>query len=252
MRAMRYLSRAVAAAFLLTVLSASLPAQEGKNIRTILIVKVKPDRRGDWQAASKDFIALKKKAGSDEYFTTWSSETGPDEYAIVWYSAKWKELDEEQDPRTKDVAGELSSLFARFDGATESMEVWVDEMQPDMVYHSGGAIPKMVRTSRTRVVSDKMDAVLAAFRNDLVPGMKKAGVSDFGVAVARFGTAANEIHTFAALNAWAEFDSPWGMEKAVGADGYKAFLSKVRPNIVATEFDVWRYKPELSFQPEAK
>jgi len=251
MRAMRYLSRAVAAAFLLTVLSVSLPAQEGKNIRTILIVKVKPERRGDWQAASKDFIALKKKAGSDEYFTTWSSETGPDEYAIVWYSAKWKEFDQEQDPKTKDVAGELGSIFARFDGATESMEVWVDEMQPDMVYHSGGAIPKMVRTSRTRVAADKMTEVLAAFRSDWVPGMKKAGVSDFGLAVARFGTVSNEIHTFAALNAWAEFDSPWGMEKA-GAEAYKAFLAKVRPNTVATEFDVWRYKPELSFQPEAK
>ena len=134
MKAMRYLSRAVAAAFLLTLLSASLPAQEGKNIRTILIVKVKPDRIGDWQAAAKDFAAMKKKAGSDEYFTVWSSETGPYEYAVVWHVAKWKEFDED-DPKTKDVAADVARLLARLDGATESLETWVDEIQPDLGFH---------------------------------------------------------------------------------------------------------------------
>jgi quinol monooxygenase YgiN len=249
---MRYLSRAVAAAFLLTVLSASLPAQEAKNIRTILIVKVKPDRRGDWQAAVKDFIALKKKAASDEYFTTWSSETGPGEYAIVWHSAKWKEFDEEQDPKTKDVAGELGSLFARFDGATESTEVWVDEIQPDMGFSSGAGIPKLVRTGRTRVVPDKLEEALAILKSDALPALKKAGVSEFGVAVARYGTPINEIHTFVGLNAWADFDSPWGIQKGMSADAYKAYLAKIRPDVVFSEYDLWRFKPELSFVPEAK
>jgi quinol monooxygenase YgiN len=249
---MRYLSRALAAGFLLTALSVSLPAQDGKNIRTILIVKVKPDRRADWQAAAKEFIALKKKAGSDEYFTTWSSETGPSEYAIVWHNAKWKELDEEQDPKTKDVAGELGSLFARLDGATESTEVWVDEIQPDLGFHTGTEIPKMVRTGRTRVVPDKLEEALAILKSDALPAMKKAGVTEFGVALARYGTPINEIHTFAAFGAWADLDSPWGMQKAMSADAYKAYLAKIRPDVTFTEYDLWRFKPELSFVPEPK
>jgi len=249
---MKRLAGCLMAAFLLTGLSASLAAQEGKNIRTILFVKVKPERRGDWRAAAKDFVAMKKKAGSDEYFSTWSSETGPDEYALVWYSAKWSELDEEEDPKTKGVEGEIASLLARFDGATLSMETWVDEIQPDMVYGMDSALPKKVRTSRTVVVADKMDVVLGLFRTALVPSMKKSGVATYGVAVARFGTAVNEVHTFASLNGWADFDSPWGLEKSLGKDGYKAFLDKVRPNVVSTQYDIWTFKPELSFLPEAK
>ena len=77
----------VLAALLSTALPAILAAQESRNIRTILMVKVKPGRNGDWRAAAKDFVAMKKKAGSEEYFTVWASETGPDEYAIVWHSA---------------------------------------------------------------------------------------------------------------------------------------------------------------------
>jgi len=238
------------AAILLTVLSVQLPAQD-KNIRTIFMVKVKPDRGGDWRAAAKDFTALKKKAGSEEYYTIWSSETGPDQYAVVWYSAKWKEFDEEQDPKTKDVAGELARIISRLNGASESYETWIDVVQPDLTFRSG-AIPKMVRTSRTRVAADKMDAVLAVFKSDLMPAMKNSGLGTFGVATASYGTAVNEIHTFASMNAWEDFDSPWGAEKALGADGYKAFLAKVRPNVVATQFDVWRYQPVLSYQPEAK
>jgi hypothetical protein len=252
MRDMRLIRRGfMLAALMLTVLSVSLPAQEGRNIRTILFVKVKPDRVGDWRAAAKDFVALKKKAGSDEVFTTWASETGPDEYAIVWHSAKWKELDQEEDPKTKNVIGDLTSLFARLNGATESMETWVDEMQPNLGVSSRD-IPKMVRTGRTRVVQGKMDDALAIFKSDIVPAIKKAGVTDFGVAVARYGTPLNEIHTFAGVGAWADFDSPWGLPKALGADGYKAYIAKISPYITFSQFDMWRFKPELSYVPDAK
>ncbi len=244
--------RCLLAAFLLTGLAASLAAQDAKNIRTIFLVKVKPERVGDWRATMKDFVAMKKKAGSDEYFSTWSSETGPGEYALVWYSARWSELDEQEDPKTRGVEGDVARLIARFDGATSSMETWVDEMQPDMEYGMAGAMPNKVRTSRTTVVPDKMDVILGLFRNEIVPAMKKSGVASYGVAVARFGTAVNEVHTFASMNAWADFDSPWGLEKSLGKEGYKAFLDKVRPTIVTTQYDIWTYKPELSFLPEAK
>jgi hypothetical protein len=38
----------------------------------------------------------------------------------------------------------------------------------------------------------------------------------------------------------------------MSADAYKAYLAKIRPDVTFTEYDVWRYKPELSFVPEAK
>jgi len=239
------------AAIMLTALPVSLAAQEGKNIRTVLFVKLKPERAGDWRAAVKDYAALVKKAGSEQYFTVWAAQTGPDQYAVVWYAAKWKELDEEQDPKTKGVAGEMARIISRLDGATLSAETWVDELQPDLVV-SSHSVPKMVRTGRTRVVSGKMDDLLALLKSDTLPAMKKAGVTDFGAAVARYGTPVNEVHTFAAMNAWADLDGGFGVQKGLSPDAYKAYLAKVAPLIVASEYTVWSFKPELSYVPEAK
>jgi hypothetical protein len=91
MQEMRLIRRClVLAALMLTALPVSLLAQDGKNIRTVLFVRLKPERTGDWRAAVKDYAALMKKSGSEEYFTVWASQSGPDEYAVVWNSARWK------------------------------------------------------------------------------------------------------------------------------------------------------------------
>jgi hypothetical protein len=241
----------VLAALLLTILSAPLPAQEPKNIRTILFVKLKPERAGDWKAAVKDYAALVKKAGSDEYFTVWAAQSGPDEYAVVWHSAKWKDLDEEQDPKTKDVAADIARVVFRLDGATVSAETWVDELQPDIAI-VGKEVPKMVRTGRTRVVSGKLDDVLAILKGETLPALRKAGVGEFGVAVARYGTPVNEVHTYAGMNAWADLDGGFGVQRGMSADEYKAYMAKIAANIVFSEYTIWRFKPELSYVPVAK
>ncbi|MGA2182595.1 MAG: hypothetical protein ABSH47_06155 [Bryobacteraceae bacterium] len=251
MREMRLIRRCcVLAALMLTVLSVSLPAQD-KNIRTVLFVKVKPERTGDWKAAVKDYAALMKKSGSDQWFTVWAAQSGPDQYAIVWHAARWKELDEDEDPKTKPVAADIARVIARLDGATVSMETWVDELQPDLRIGSKD-VPKMVRTGRIRVASGKMDDVLAILRSDTLPAMKKAGVSEWGVAVARYGTPTNEIHTYAAIGGWADLDAPYGVQKGLSADEYKAYLAKLAPNIVFSEWTMWRFKPDLSYVPEPK
>jgi hypothetical protein len=252
MRDMRMMRRCcVLAAFMFTVLSVPSPAQVGKNIRTVLFVKVKPERAGDWSAAIKDYVALVKRSESDQWFTVWEAQSGPDEYAVVWQSARWKELDQDGDPKTKPAAANIAHVFDRLDGDTVSMETWVDELQPDLAV-GGKEIPKMVRTGRTRVVQGKMDEVLAILRSDTLPAMKKAGVTEFGVAVARYGTPNSEIHTYAALGGWGDLDSPWGLQKGMSPEDLKAYLAKISPYIVFSQYDMWRFKPELSYVPEAK
>src|ERR1035438_9958964 len=167
----------VTTALAMTILSVPSPAQEQqRNIRSVLFVKVKADRVGDWKAAVKDYAALMKKAGVEQGFTAWSAQSGPDEYAIVWYSANWKELDQSGDPKIKPVAGDLARIIARLQGASASLETWVDEIQPDLVVRSK-ELPKMVRTGRIRVAYGKTDDVLAIFRSDTLPAMKKASTS---------------------------------------------------------------------------
>jgi len=231
-------------------LTACVPSWAQGNIRTVLFVKVKLGQEESWKAAVKDYAAVVKKAGSDQGFTVWESQSGPAQHAVVWYSSKWKEINE-QNPKLKPVEAEMARLFARLDTVTDSLETWIDEMQPDMMVRSK-EIPPMVRVGRTRVVSGKMDELKALLREQIVPAIKKSGATDYGVAVARYGTPSNEFHSYLGLNGWADLDGPIGTEKGMSAAEYKAFLDKVGPLIESTEWSMWKYEPELSYVPAAK
>jgi hypothetical protein len=227
-----------------------VPSWAQANIRTVLFVKVKMGQEESWKAAVKDYAALVKKAGSDQGFTVWESQSGPSQHAVVWYSSNWKQLGE-QDPKLKSVEADMARLFARLDTVTDSLETWIDEMQPDMMIRSK-EVPPYVRVGRTRVVSGKMDDLKALFRDQIVPAVKKSGTTDYGVAVARFGTPSNEIHSYLGLNGWGELDGPIGAEKAMSASEFKAFQAKLSPLIESTEWSMWKYEPELSYIPPAK
>jgi hypothetical protein len=240
------LSRGLLVAVALTAFCLPSWAQD-RNLRSVLFVKVKLDQGDNWKAAVKDYVALNKKAGSEEPFTVWESQTGASQYAVVWYSAKWKDVGEDN-PKLKSSAQEMAAIFSRLNIQTDSLETWIDEMQPDLTIRSK-EIPNMVRTSRSRVLPGKMDEAKAIFRDQIVPAIKKSGATDFGVAVARFGTPANEIHTYLGLNGWADLDGPIGTEKGMTPAEWKAFQTKVSTIVESTEWTIWKYQPDLSYVP---
>jgi len=234
----------------IVLVAVCMPCWGQGNLRTILFVKLKLDQEDNWKAAVKDYVELVKKAGSQQQFTIWESQSGPSQYAVVWYSAKFKEMGEDN-PKLKDSAADIESIFGRLNGQTESMERWIDEMQPDLGIMSNN-IPAMVRTSRSRVLPGKMDEVKALFRDQIVPALKKSGAADFGIAVARFGTPSNEIHTYLGMSGWSDLDGPLGTEKGMTPAEWKAFQAKVPSLIESTDWDVWKYHPELSYIPAMK
>ena len=220
---------------------------QDRNLRTVLFIKLKMDQQDNWKAAVKDLVALHRKAGGEHPFTIWESQTGPSEFAVVWYDAKWKDIGED-DPKLKSSAADLASIFSRLNGQSESLTMWIDEMQPDMTVRSQ-EIPAMVRTGRTRVMPGKMDDVKALFHEQIVPALKKSGATSYGVAQARYGTPANEIHTYLGLSGWGDLDSPFGVEKGMSAAEYKAFMAKVQTMVENTEWTIWKYQPDLSYVP---
>jgi quinol monooxygenase YgiN len=224
-------------------------AQE-RNLRTVLFIKLKLDQQDNWKAAVKDLVALHQKAGADRPFTIWQSQTGPEEFAVVWYNAKWKEVGDD-DPKLKSSAADLASIFSRLNGQTESVTMWIDEMQPDMTT-SSKEIPTMVRTGRTRVMPGKMDELKALFHEQIVPALKKSGATSYGVAQARYGTPNNEMHSYLGLSGWGDLDAPFGVEKGMSPAEYKAFLAKVQTLVESTEWTIWKYQPDLSYVPATK
>jgi hypothetical protein len=148
----------------------------------------------------------------------------------------------------KGSEADIARGIARLSVVTESLEYWIDEMQPDLMIRSSD-IPPMIRVGRTRVVAAKMDEVKAIFHEVLFPAIRKSGASDFGVAFARYGTPTNEIHTYLGLKGWADLDGPIGAQKGMTAEEFKAFQAKLQPLIESTEWSMWKYEPELSYIP---
>jgi hypothetical protein len=240
--------RCLLAAIILTILSAPSWAQE-RNIRRVTFVTVKFDRIDEWKAVRKDYIALLKKAGWDQPNTVWASQNAPNQFGSVAYFAKWAELEPQQPP--KELAADFARVVARRSACTETVETWVDQMQPDLTIQSS-ELPKVVRTSRLRLESGKLDGMLALLKNEAFPAIKKSGATSWGVALARFGTPTNEIHTYLGLNGWADMDEPIGIQKGMSAEAYKAYLAKASSMLESVEYTIWRFQPELSYLPEKK
>lgn len=227
------------------VIAATVPSWAQGNFRTILFVKVKTDQDDNWKATVKDYAALVRKVGSEQPFTVWQSQTGPTQYAVVWYSQKFKDMGEDN-PKFKSIGAEMAGIFSRLNGQTDSLETWIDEMQPDLTIRSKD-IPPMVRTGRSKILPGKMDEVRAVFREQIFPAVKKSGATDYGVAMARFGTPTNEVHSYIGISGWADVDGPLGAEKGMTQPEWKAFQTKIAGLIESTEWAIWKYQPDLSY-----
>lgn len=227
-----------------------LPCLAQGNLRTVLLVKVKLDQEDSWKASVKDYAALMQKAGSEQPFTVWESQSGPHSYAVVWYNSSFKEMGEDN-PKLKDHGADLATLFARLNSETDSLETWIDEMQPDLMIRSQ-TIPPYVRTGRSRILPGKMEEMRTLFHDEILPAMKKSGATDYGVAIARFGTPTNEFHSYLGVSGWGEFDTPSPVQKGMSASDWKAFEAKIGTLVESTQWDLWKYHPELSYRPPQK
>ena len=234
------------AATLVTVAS----AQTG-NIRSITFVSVKPDRIGDFQAEIKELHALMKRDNSTRYSSVWVSLTGPREYAIVSYYNKWSELDAGADPSAKDDAGDLARLQTRMIDCAASWRRTIEEIQPDLSLPVSMEMPKMVRVLTTLVRPEKYNEYLALVKSDVLPAAQKGGAKTYIFAEAKYGAPSTQVTSVISMDKWADLDEPMGVEKALGKEGYQALLAKIRPLIAQSEYNEYRFQPDLSYLPPA-
>jgi hypothetical protein len=240
-----FLALTVAAAL---VTSAS--AQRG-NIRSVTFYTVKPDRIGDFQAEIKEYNALSAKAGGTYYYSMWVSLTGPRVYARVMYYNKWAELDAGTDPKLKDHAADMARINTRIIDCTASWRRTIEELQPDLSLPESKDIPKLVRVLVTDVRPDKYKEYLSLVKNEILPAAKKGGLKMYDFAETRYGGPNTEVSSVVAMDSWGDLDGDVGIQKGLGKEGYQALLEKVRPLIVQSEVNEYRFLADLSFLPPA-
>jgi quinol monooxygenase YgiN len=225
--------------------------QPNANIRSVTFYTVKPDRLADFQAAIKEFNAIAKKAGSTHYYTIWHSLTGPNEYLRAENFTSWADLDAGADPKLKEQAVEMRVISNRIIQCTESSHRSIDEVVPELSLPQSPEIPKMIRVLQTKVKPDKVGEYLELYKSEVLPAVKKSGLTFYDLAQSRYGSASTQFVSVAGLNSWSNLDGGFGAEKAMGKEGYQRFLVKIRPFIVESEYNIFSFMPALSYVPEA-
>jgi hypothetical protein len=181
----------------------------------------------------------------------WASQSGPTEYTLVRYHEKWAELDltPGQNPKTKDVAGQLSALNARRGQCVEKSERVIELVNQDLSLPRGTQPPKMISSLKQRVRPDKYNEFLALLKSDLFPAVRSSGMKIFSVAQTRYGGSRYEFRSTTGMNSWSDLDSTPPIVKAMGEENYQKFLAKLRTMVVNTEYNVYRFLPDLSYIP---
>jgi hypothetical protein len=224
-------------------------AQDG-NIRSVTFYTVKPDRVGDFEAEIKVYDALLLKAGSTHYGSTWSSLTGSHEFAHVIYYSEWADVDSTaaSDMKTTDQAADLARANARINDCTEHWRRIVEEILPEYNINSGN-IPKMIRVLQTQVRPEKYHEYLELMKHEIFPAVQKAGTKDYSVAEARLGESNMQITSVTGFDSWTDLDTGIGAQKGLSKEDYQALLDKVRSLATESEYDVYRFEPDLSYLP---
>ncbi len=230
-------------------LAASASAQQG-NIQSVTFYTVKADRVGDFQAEIKEYNAIHAKGGSTNYSSIWVSLTGPREYVRAQYFNKWADLDAGPEPKLKDQAADLARISMRIIDCTESSRRIIAEVQPDLSIAPTGPVT-MIRVLTTDVRPDKYNDYLALVKSDILPAAQKGGAKLYEFSEMRYGAPNTEVTSIVAMDGWGDLDGGLAIQKVLGKDGYQALLNKVRPLIVSSVVNEYRFLPEVSYLPPA-
>lgn len=228
------------------------PAQP--TIRSVTFYTIKADRIGDYLAAVKDLAALRAKAGSARYSSTWASLSGPREYALVTYRSKWAELDVVADAKMQPVAMQYAALLARINATVESSRTVHHALDSELSLPLPTGDPQpLARVLRTWVRPDQVDAYRALTKSDVLPAYKRAGTKFYSVARTRFGGSTFEFTSVTGLDKWAELDSEVPLIKAMGGQAaYEKFLAKRATMVARTEVEMYRFLKDQSYMPPAR
>lgn len=240
---------AVALSLLVAVSASTAAAQtEQPKLRSVAFSAIKPDRIGDFLAATKELAEAMKKGDSERSYTTWTSLSGPREYALVRYHNTWAELDTPLEPKLNGIGGQLATIAARIAATIESQRRVVYLLDHELSLPIGDPPSAMVQVLRTWVRPEHIEAYRMLVKSDTLPAIKKSGARMYSVSHVRVGGANQEYSSVVALDNWAALDGVTPIVAGLGGQAaYDKFLTKLRPLIARSEYEIYRYLPNQSY-----
>ena len=225
--------------------------QQAPPARTLVVTtQVKPDMVAAYQELiQKEALPAYKKAGVP---FRWVFSHGPVGPGATFVSAQpianYAQFDQGPLLRTAMGPEAYSKYLARLQPMLLSTHGVIQTLVQNASLQSFSAKPPAwVIVATTHLAPGKGQEYANLTTTEVLPALKKAGVTDSWMFAASFGAPGSQRTIVTPINNWAELDQPNPMIRALGAEAAQKLNLKRVALTTGTESVVLRYVPEISY-----
>jgi hypothetical protein len=235
-----------------SILRAQSASPQQRQLLMINEIQLKPETAPDWTELQKSVLDAQKKVATRGR-EVWANGPGGDPYvrAVVIPIASIAQYDN-PNPLMKALGeqgwAEFSAKNRKLVAGSHSTIVVT---RPDLGFGTRPTAPKLAILTIVNAASGRGPDFEALLKSDVVPALKKGGVSYYSVVQVVFGDDVNKYMTLSLVNDFAEIAKGSPIERALGPEGMAKLTQKAGPLVTRLERRIIRYLPDLSFGPSA-
>jgi hypothetical protein len=215
----------------------------------ITVYKIKPDMVAEWESLVKAAIPALKKAGVPMVSFWQTAIFGENEWVAATPIAKFAEYDGANPfVRALGEAGAMRLHAMAVKCLAEPARGYAVRFRRDLSINQPMTEPPAIATvTSIHVAFGKGQEFEAIVKGDVLPAMKKAGLTQFWVYEAVQGGDVNGWTIVTPYKNFAEVDVPSPMVRAIGQEGAQKIAAKSAGIVVSMERSVMRYRVDLSY-----
>jgi hypothetical protein len=228
-------------------------SSQQRQLLLVTEVHLKPDTAPEWTELQKAEQVPAQKKGGVAWRDTWADGPGGNPYlrGTVVPVSSLAQFDNPA-PIVKALGQEGAAAFgAKNRRLVTGSRSRIFATRPDLGFGTRTGVPKLAILSTVNVINGRAADFEAFLKSDVVPPLKKAGVTYYAVAQVVYGGDTNEYVTLVLANDYAELAKGHPLERALGADGAAKLAQRSGAFVSRLERRIIRYVPELSFAPGA-
>lgn len=222
----------------------------------INIVRVKADMLTDYQDFVRKEVNPTLQKGGVKERSAFTTGVFGEAYEYVYVTPISNFADYDSPGYAVKALGEegARSYGAKARRFVVSSHTYAVQTRPDLSYEGKmTGPPKLAVINSIHTVPGKSLAFEALLKSDIIPAVKKAGVTGYLVSQTVLGGDPNEYVTLTLMDSFAEVGKGSPVIRGMGGQaGFNRFLPKVAGIIASQERSVARYVPDMSFPAAAK
>ena len=224
------------------------PAAAQTQWMSISIVRVKPDLIDEWiDFVKNETIPALKKAGIKER-TAWQTAQFGEAFEYIFITPVDSLAEYDGEPPIRKALGDQAyrAYLEKSRRMTISVRTYAVQSRPDLSHGRMEAPPKLAVVNEVQVAPGRSQDFETILKTEVLPAVRKAGVSGYLVSQQMFGGDANVFTTVTPYENFAEIGKGSPIQRAMGTAGYNRFLRRTAGVVTRVVRSIVRLNAELS------